>query len=70
VEDGLVLGGLGLMAFAPIASFFVFLAIVIFAIWLLRKIWGSVRSGLGALRTRFGKQGKNTSIPDHKTRAN
>jgi hypothetical protein len=55
VEDGLVLGGLGLMAFAPIASFFIFLAVVIFAIWLLRKTWGSIRSGLGTLKTRFGK---------------
>lgn len=51
-EDGLVLGGLGLMALAPAVAFFVFLAIVILAIWLLRKTWGSIRAGWTALRQR------------------
>ena len=40
-EDGLVLGGLGLIALAPAAAFFIFLGIVIlcaaFTIWLWRK---------------------------------
>ena len=54
-EDGLVLGGLGLMAVAPVVSFFVFLAIVILAIWLSRRTWKVVRKGLGALRARRQK---------------
>lgn len=54
-EDGLVLGGLGLMAFAPVVAFFVFLAIVIFAIWLSRRTWGVIRKGLSALRKRREK---------------
>ena len=51
-EDGLVLGGLGLMALAPVASFFVFLAVVILAIWIIRKTSGSIRSGLASLKRR------------------
>lgn len=54
-EDGLVLGGLGLMAVAPVVGFFVFLAIVILAIWLSRRTWKVVRKGLGALRARRQK---------------
>lgn len=54
-EDGLVLGGLGLMAVAPAASFFVFFVIVILAMGLLRKTWGALRSGTRALKDRFGK---------------
>jgi len=52
-EDGLVLGGLGLMAFAPVVSFFVFLAVVILAIWLIRKTWGSISTGLASVKKRF-----------------
>ena len=55
-EDGLVLGGLGLMAFAPVVSFFVFLVVVIIAIWLSRKTWGVIRRGFAALRNRKNKQ--------------
>ena len=55
-EDGLVLGGLGLMAFAPVASFFVFLVVVIIAIWLSRKTWGVIRRGYSALRNRKNKE--------------
>ena len=51
-EDGLVLGGLGLMAVAPVVSFFVFLAIVIFAIWLSRRTWEIIRKGYRALKNR------------------
>ena len=55
-EDGLVLGGLGLMAFAPVVSFFVFLVVVIIAIWLSRKTWGVIRRGYSALRNRKNKE--------------
>ena len=58
-EDGLVIGGLGLMAFAPAVAFFVFLAVVIFAIWLLRKMWGSIRMGWAALRQRKSENPSN-----------
>lgn len=51
-EDGLVLGGLGLMAVAPAVSFFVFLAIIIFAIWLSRRTWKIIRKGYRALKNR------------------
>ena len=51
-EDGLVLGGLGLMAVAPAVAFFIFLAIIILAIWLFRRTWATIRRGLGALRNR------------------
>lgn len=51
-EDGLVLGGLGLMAFAPIAAFFIFLIVVIFAVWIFRKTSGRIRKGISALRNR------------------
>lgn len=51
-EDSLVLGGLGLMAFAPAVAFFVFLAVVVLAVWMLRKTWGTIRSGWTALRQR------------------
>ncbi|BDS05208.1 hypothetical protein NT6N_02480 [Oceaniferula spumae] len=51
-EDGLVLGGLGLMALAPVVSFFVFLAVVILAIWLSRRTWGIIRRGISGLKKR------------------
>ena len=60
-EDGLVLGGLGLMAFAPVVSFFVFLVVVIIAIWLSRKTWGVIRRGYSALRNRKNKQDPSES---------
>ncbi len=56
-EDGLVLGGLGLMAFAPAVAFFVFLAVVILAIWLSRKMFATIRRGWAAMRER--KRAKN-----------
>jgi len=52
-EDGLVLGGLGLMAFAPGIAFFIFLATVILALWLLRKSWGMIRKGIGTMKKRL-----------------
>ncbi len=61
-EDGLVLGGLGLMAIAPVVSFFVFLAVVIFAIWLFRRTWQVLRRGLSALRKRRKQKTANASL--------
>ncbi|MGJ8673915.1 DUF4126 domain-containing protein [Rubritalea sp.] len=54
-EDGLVLGGLGLMAGAPAVAFFVFLAIVIFAAWLFRRTWAVIREGWKARQNRKNK---------------
>ena len=51
-EDGLVLGGLSLMAFAPAVSFFVFLAILVLTVWLSRKTWRTIRLGLTTMRNR------------------
>ncbi len=51
-EDGLVLGGLSLMAFAPAVSFFVFFAMLCVAVWLSRKTWRAIRLGLTTLRNR------------------
>ena len=53
-EDGLVLGGLTLMAVAPAVAFFVFLLIVILAVVIASKAWGSLRAGFAALRARIG----------------
>lgn len=49
-EDGLVLGGLGLMAAAPVLAFFLFLAVIILAVWLSRRTWGVICRGYEALR--------------------
>ena len=49
-EDGLVLGGLGLMAFAPIPAFFVFILVVFFAGWLVWKTSGLFKKGLQHIR--------------------
>ncbi|MGJ8676999.1 MAG: DUF4126 domain-containing protein [Akkermansiaceae bacterium] len=51
-EDGLVIGGLSLMALSPVIAFFVFLAIVILALFLLRKTWGVIKRGMVALKIR------------------
>ncbi|MGB2351736.1 MAG: DUF4126 domain-containing protein [Akkermansiaceae bacterium] len=51
-EDGLVVGGLGLMAFAPTIAFFVFLIAVIAAIWLSGKTFGLLRKSFTAMRER------------------
>ncbi|MBK1830879.1 DUF4126 domain-containing protein [Verrucomicrobiaceae bacterium R5-34] len=51
-EDGLVLGGLGLMAGAPVVAFFVFLAVVILAVWLSRRTWAVIRKGIRAIRKK------------------
>lgn len=52
-EDGLVLGGLGLMAVSPVAAFFVFLALVVVAVMVATKCWGTIRRGAGALHRRL-----------------
>ncbi|MEM9080617.1 MAG: DUF4126 domain-containing protein [Verrucomicrobiota bacterium] len=51
-EDGLVLGGLGLMALAPVASFFVFLGLIILAAWLVWKTSGFLQRSFQRLRNR------------------
>jgi hypothetical protein len=44
-EDGMVVGGLGLIALAPVAAFFIFLGVVLvcaaFTVWLWRRIFRS-----------------------------
>ena len=49
-EDGLVLGGLGLMAFAPIPAFFVFILVVLFAGWMVWKSSGFFKKGWQKIR--------------------
>jgi len=49
-EDGLVLGGLGLMAFAPIPSFFFFLIVLFVAGWLVWKSSSLFQRGWQKLR--------------------
>lgn len=49
-EDGLVLGGFGLLALAPGIAFFVFLAFVLFAIWLFTRTFRFFRGGWRKLR--------------------
>jgi len=61
-EDALVLGGLGLMAFSPVISFFIFLAVVILAIWLSRKTWKIIRLGISTMKNR-GNQSASQSKP-------
>ncbi len=53
-EDGLVLGGLGLMAVAPAIGFFVFLIFGVLAVVIVTKLWGTIIRGITALRNRFG----------------
>ncbi|MDA7514595.1 DUF4126 domain-containing protein [bacterium] len=52
-EDGLVLGGLGLMALAPAVGFFVFLIVCIVAVIITTKLWGKIARGITALKTRL-----------------
>ena len=51
-EDGLVLGGLGLMAFAPIPGFFVFILVVLFAGWMVWKSSGLFKKGWQRIRNK------------------
>lgn len=51
-EDGLVLGGLTLTAFAPALAFFVFVVILIIAIVIIRKTFGSLRAIWKKMRQR------------------
>lgn len=44
-EDGLVLGGLGLMAFAPVPALFFFLILLIAAAWIIWKSGGIFQKG-------------------------
>ncbi len=51
-EDGLVLGGLTLTAFAPIAAFFVFVILLAVAFVIIRKTFGSLLAIWRGLRDR------------------
>ena len=51
-EDGLVLGGLGLMAFAPIPALFFFLMIVLVAGWLVWKTSNLFQRGWQKIRKK------------------
>ncbi|MGJ8725224.1 MAG: DUF4126 domain-containing protein [Roseibacillus sp.] len=51
-EDGLVLGGLGLMAFAPIPAFFFFLLVVLAAGWLVWKSSSLFQKGWQRIRRK------------------
>ena len=51
-EDGLVLGGLTLTAFAPVAAFFVFIIILAIAIVIIRKTFGGLRAIWKRMRQR------------------
>ncbi len=51
-EDGLVLGGLTLMAFAPLVSFFAFIILLVIAAMIIRKTWGSLRAVWRGIRKR------------------
>jgi len=60
-EDGLVLGGLGLMAAAPAVGFFVFLIFCIVAVVIVTKLWGTIQRGVSAVRARFSSKTPKTS---------
>ena len=51
-EDGLVLGGLTLAAFFPVAAFFVFVVILAIAVVIIRKTFGSMRAIWRGFRER------------------
>lgn len=51
-EDGLVLGGLGLMAFAPIPALFFFTLILLIAGWLIWKTSGLFQRGWQRIRRK------------------
>ena len=49
-EDGLVIGGLSLMAISPILAFFIFLILIIGCVWIFSKMWKTFRKAFGKLR--------------------
>jgi hypothetical protein len=51
-EDGLVLGGLTLTALAPVVGFFVFLIVLVIALLIIRKTFGSLRAVWRGIRNR------------------
>ena len=61
-EDALVIGGLSLMAFAPVVGFFVFLAFLIVAIWLSRKTFGLIRRTIITMRDKNKAAGSSPSL--------
>jgi hypothetical protein len=56
-EDGLVLGGLTLTAFAPIAAFFVFVILLAVALVIIRKTFGGLSAIWKGLRDRRRRGG-------------
>lgn len=52
-EDGLVLGGLGLVALAPVAAFFVFAGLCVLSVVLVAKLWGRVGQARRERRERL-----------------
>lgn len=51
-EDGLVLGGLTLMALAPVLAFFVFVVVLAIAVVVIRKTFGTLRAVWRGVRER------------------
>ena len=49
-EDGLVIGGLSLMAISPILAFFIFLILIIGCVWIFSKMWKTFRKAFSKLR--------------------
>ena len=58
-EDALVIGGLSLMAFAPVVAFFVFLAVICILIWLSRKTFSVIKT-----RYKARQEKKLSAHPD------
>lgn len=56
-EDGLVLGGLTLTAFAPVLAFFVFLVVLAIAMVIVKKTFGGLRAMWRAMRERKRQSG-------------
>jgi len=54
-EDGLVLGGLGLMVMSPVVSFFVFIVVIIAAIYFIGKSWKPIRGAYDHLQKKRKK---------------
>lgn len=54
-EDGLVLGGLGLIAGAPVVAFFVFLVVCVLAVVFVTKCWRLILRGWRERRLRTAK---------------
>jgi len=56
VEDGIVIGGLSLIAIAPVTSFFVFVVFVTLCVIVIRKVWGSLRRGIAMIKGKVSRK--------------